>query len=144
LKFLPGVGAVMSGVEAYDQLKKGNYAQAAGRAALGAISLLGPVGGLVGLAGNLGMDAFTEQSTTYYRNLLLEEVVNKRNKGSMTKDEISSRDRLAKRVKARAIKGNDTELNARHRLATYITLKNRTEGPSKKKKRTTKDKKKNQ
>jgi hypothetical protein len=67
-------------------------------------------------------------------SFIREEIVNVRNKGSMSNEEISSRDRLAKRVKARAIKGKDTELNARYRLATYITLKNRTEGSTRAKK----------
>jgi hypothetical protein len=66
---------------------------------------------------------------------LTEEIVNIKNKGTMTKGEISDRDRLAKRVKAKAIKGKDTEQNAQYRLATYITLKNRKEGSSKKTKR---------
>jgi hypothetical protein len=144
LKVLPGVGAAISGIEAYDQFKKGNYGQALGRAALGVIGLgslipgLGLIPGAISLGGNLVMDMFTEQSTTYYRNLLTEEIVNIKNKGTMTKGEISDRDRLAKRVKAKAIKGKDTEQNAQYRLATHITLKNRKEGSSKKTKRSSK------
>jgi hypothetical protein len=144
LKVLPGVGAAISGIEAYDQFKKGNYGQALGRAALGVIGLgslipgLGLIPGAISLGGNLAMDMFTEQPTTYYRNLLIEEIVNIKNKGTMTKGEISDRDRLAKRVKAKAIKGKDTEQNAQYRLATHITLKNRKEGSSKKTKRSSK------
>jgi len=78
-------------------------------------------------------DYFHQALKNKYR-FIREEIVNARNKGSMSKEEISSRDRLAKRVKARAIKGKDTALNARYRLATYITLKNRTEGSARKRK----------
>jgi hypothetical protein len=144
LKVLPGVGAAISGIEAYDQFKKGNYGQALGRAALGVIGLgslipgLGLIPAAISLGGNLAMDMFTEQPTTYYRNLLIEEIVNIKNKGTMTKGEISDRDRLAKRVKAKAIKGKDTEQNAQYRLSTHITLKNRKEGSSKKTKRSSK------
>jgi len=54
-----------------------------------------------------------------------EEIVNPKNKGSMSKTEIASRDRIAKKVKAEPIKGKDTKKNAQYRLATYITIKNR-------------------
>jgi len=54
-----------------------------------------------------------------------EEIVNPKNKGTMTKPELGSRDRLAKKVKADPIKGKDTKENAQYRLATYITIKNR-------------------
>jgi hypothetical protein len=64
-------------------------------------------------------------------SFIREEIVNPQNKGTMTKGEVSGRDQLAKKIKAKAIKRNDTEENARYRLATYITLKDRTEGSSK-------------
>ncbi|MBM3887097.1 hypothetical protein FJ364_04140 [Candidatus Dependentiae bacterium] len=54
-----------------------------------------------------------------------EEIVNPKNKGTMSKSELGSRDRLAKKVKADPIKGKDTKENAKYRLATYITIKNR-------------------
>jgi hypothetical protein len=79
-------------------------------------------------------DYFHQALKNKYSSFIREEIVNVRNKGSMSNEEISSRDRLAKRIKARAIKGKDTELNARYRLATYITLKNRTEGSTRAKK----------
>lgn len=67
---------------------------------------------------------FSEES---YRKYIGEEIVNRGNKGSMTKDDISRRDKTAKKVKAKVIKGPkgrmDTPLEAKHRLATYITLR---------------------
>jgi len=66
------------------------------------------------------------QKTIYADNVKInEEIVNRKNKGTMSKTEIGSRDRLAKKVKAEPIKGNDTKKNAQYRLATYIILKNR-------------------
>lgn len=57
---------------------------------------------------------------------VVEEVVNKAHKGSMSQSEIKERDRIAKTVKGiRAIKGKDSEKNARYRYATYIVLKKR-------------------
>lgn len=57
---------------------------------------------------------------------VVEEVVNKRHKGSMTEKEIAARDSLAKRVKGiRPIKGKDSEKNARYRYATYVILRKR-------------------
>lgn len=53
-----------------------------------------------------------------------EEVVNSSNAGTMTKGEIRKRDKTAKKVKARPIKG-DTEEESRHRIATFITLRAR-------------------
>lgn len=58
-----------------------------------------------------------------------EEIVNAKNAGTMSKKEIKSRDKLAKKVKAKPIKGNDTEENAKYRLATYIELRKRGEEP---------------
>ena len=57
---------------------------------------------------------------------LPEEVVNARNKGSMTEGEKAARDRLAKKLRGvRAIKGKDSVKNARYRYATYIILNKR-------------------
>lgn len=64
--------------------------------------------------------------------LMHEEVVNKRNKGTMTKAEIKNRDEKAKGIKPQPIKG-DTDDESRHRIATYITLRAR--GGAKKKKK---------
>lgn len=64
-----------------------------------------------------------------------EEIVNAGNAGTMTKKEIKGRDRIAKKVKAKAIKGKDTEENAKYRLATYIQLKKRGQEPKGKKKK---------
>lgn len=64
-----------------------------------------------------------------------EEIVNAANAGTMTKREIKSRDRIAKKVKAKPIKGKDTAENAKYRLATYIELKKRGQEPKGKKKK---------
>jgi hypothetical protein len=53
----------------------------------------------------------------------------------MTKKEIKSRDRIAKKVKAKPIKGKDTAENAKYRLATYIELRKRGQEPKGKKKK---------
>jgi len=55
---------------------------------------------------------------------LKEEVVNRINKGTMSKSEIKERDRKAKNIKPQPIKG-DTDDESRHRIATYITLRAR-------------------
>jgi len=62
-----------------------------------------------------------------------EEIVNAKHAGTMTKKEIKSRDKIAKKVKAKPIKGNDTAENAKYRLATYIELKKRGQEPKGKK-----------
>ena len=54
-----------------------------------------------------------------------EEIVNKEHAGTMSKKEITSRDRIAKKVKANPIKKGDTAENAKYRLATYIELRKR-------------------
>jgi hypothetical protein len=64
--------------------------------------------------------------------LMHEEVVNKKNKGTMTKAEIKNRDEKAKGIKPQPIKG-DTDDESRHRIATYITLRARGGGKKKKK-----------
>lgn len=64
--------------------------------------------------------------------LMHEEVVNKRNKGTMTKAEIKKRDEKAKGIKPQPIKG-DTDDESRHRIATFITLRARGGGGKKKK-----------
>lgn len=70
----------------------------------------------------------------YEKQLLMhEEVVNKRNKGTMTKAEIKKRDEKAKGIKPQPIKG-DTDDESRHRIATFITLRARGGGKKKKKK----------
>jgi hypothetical protein len=60
---------------------------------------------------------------------LNEEIVNPDNKGTMTKAEIIARDRKAKSSKItkniRAIKGNDTDENAKYRFATYLQIRMR-------------------
>ena len=71
---------------------------------------------------------------------LNEEIVNAKHAGTMTKKEIKSRDKLAKRVKAKPIKGKDTEENAKYRLATYIELRKRGQEPKGKKKKAKKKK----
>jgi len=70
------------------------------------------------------MDYFSQKLKNKY-NLIREEIVNPKNAGTMSKGEIASRDRLATKVKAKPIKGKDTEKNAKYRLATFITLRNR-------------------
>lgn len=69
-----------------------------------------------------------------------EEIVNAKHAGTMTKKEIKSRDKIAKRVKAKPIKGKDTEENAKYRLATYIELRKRGQEPKGKKKKVKKKK----
>jgi len=76
--------------------------------------------------------AKTEEVISTTLKTIVEEVVNKQHKGSMSKKEISERDRLAKRVKGiKAIKGKDSDKNAKYRYATYIILKKRGGGSSK-------------
>jgi hypothetical protein len=60
---------------------------------------------------------------------LSEEIVNAKHAGTMTRKEIKSRDKIAKKVKAKPIKGNDTAENAKYRLATYIELRKRGQEP---------------
>lgn len=62
-----------------------------------------------------------------------EEIVNAAHAGTMTKRELKSRDRIAKKVKAKPIKGKDTAENAKYRLATFIQLKKRGQEPKGKK-----------
>lgn len=57
---------------------------------------------------------------------IVEEIVNMKHAGSMTDAEIAKRDRLAKKLKnIKAIKGSDSEKNAKFRYATFIVLKSR-------------------
>lgn len=70
------------------------------------------------------MDYFSQKLKNKY-NLIREEIVNPKNAGTMSEKEIASRDDLATKVKAKPIKGKDTEKNAKYRLATFITLRNR-------------------
>jgi len=71
----------------------------------------------------------------YEKQLLMhEEVVNKKNKGTMTKAEISRRDDVAKKTKPQPIKG-DTDEESQHRIATYIVLRSRGGGKKKKAKK---------
>jgi hypothetical protein len=71
----------------------------------------------------------------YEKQLLMhEEVVNKKNKGTMTKGEISRRDDVAKKTKPQPIKG-DTDEESKHRIATYIVLRSRGGGKKKKAKK---------
>lgn len=87
--------------------------------------------------------AKTEEFISTVLKDIVEEVVNKPHKGSMTKKEISERDRLAKKVKGiKAIKGKDSDKNAKYRYATYIILKKRGGGSSKEKSSTTSTRKK--
>lgn len=71
---------------------------------------------------------------------IIEEIVNAHHAGTMTKKEIKSRDKTAKKVKAKPIKGKDTEENARYRLATYIELRKRGAEPKGKKPKKSKKK----
>jgi hypothetical protein len=74
--------------------------------------------------------------------LFSEEIVNAKHAGTMTKKEIKSRDKLAKKVKAKPIKGKDTEENAKYRLATFIELRKRGQEPKGKAPKKNKNKKK--
>lgn len=65
--------------------------------------------------------------------VIAEEIVNAKHAGTMTKKEIKSRDKTAKKVKAKPIKPGDTEENARYRLATFIELRKRGAEPKGKK-----------
>ena len=56
---------------------------------------------------------------------LQEQVVNHKNKGTMTDAEKSARDRLAKRLKNVRARGKDSVKNARYRYATYLILNKR-------------------
>ena len=60
------------------------------------------------------------------RMAIVEEIVNWKNAGSMTDNEIAERDRLAKKIKnIRAIKGKDSVKNAKFRYATFLVLRKR-------------------
>lgn len=73
-----------------------------------------------------GWSSSKNESYESARQALKEEIVNKQHKGSMTSSEISERDRIAKNAKGiKAIKGKDSEKNARYRYATYIVLRKR-------------------
>lgn len=74
-------------------------------------------------------------SSSVTEEVVTEEIVNKDNAGTMTKSEISSRDKTAKRVKGkiRQIKG-DTPEEAAHRYATFLELLKRKKRGEKKKK----------
>jgi hypothetical protein len=63
------------------------------------------------------------------QSFIREEIVNAKHAGTMTKKEIKSRDKIAKKVKAKPIKGKDTAENAKYRLATYIELRKRGQEP---------------
>ena len=64
---------------------------------------------------------------------MTEEIVNSNNAGSMTKSEISLRDKIEKKVKGiKPIKKGDSEKNARYRFATYLVLKKREKEKGKK------------
>jgi hypothetical protein len=72
------------------------------------------------------------------QNPIFEEIVNKSHKGTMTEKEKQKRDRIAKSVKGiRAIKGKDSEKNAKYRYATWVVLNMRKgeKGGKKKKKK---------
>jgi len=84
----------------------------------------------------------TEQLLLTALKTIVEEVVNKQHKGSMTKKEIAERDSLAKRVKGiKAIKGKDSDKNARYRYATFVILNKRGGGSSKEKSNTSSSRK---
>jgi hypothetical protein len=75
--------------------------------------------------------------TIFFNNNISEEIVNKDNKGKLTKDRQSSRDKIEKKLKnVKVVKGPpgrmDTPEEARYRLATYIEL-NKGKGKSKSK-----------
>ena len=65
--------------------------------------------------------------------VLGEEIVNSNNAGSMSKSELSLRDKIEKKVKGiKPIKKGDSEKNARYRFATYLVLKKREKEKGKK------------
>ena len=73
-----------------------------------------------------GWRSTNESIDRHERMGIVEEVVNIKNAGSMTDAELAKRDRLAKKLKnIKAIKGNDSEKNAKFRYATFIVLRNR-------------------
>jgi len=73
-----------------------------------------------------GWSSKNESVDRFERMNVVEEIVNMRNAGSMTDAEIAKRDRLAKKLKnIKAIKGSDSEKNAKFRYATFIVLRNR-------------------
>ena len=73
-----------------------------------------------------GWNSIKTESYEDRKRLIFEEVVNKKNKGTMSQKEIGERDSLAKRVKGiKAIKGNDSEKNAKYRYATYVIMRKR-------------------
>ena len=84
----------------------------------------------------------TEQLFSNTLKMIVEEIVNKQHKGSMTKKEIAERDRLAKKVKGiKAIKGKDSDKNAKYRYATFVILNKRGGGGSKEKSSTSSSRK---
>jgi len=73
--------------------------------------------------------AYAIATSKVMEDVVNEEIVNPDNKGTMTRREIISRDRKARTPKIvkniRAIKGNDTEENAKYRFATYLQIRMR-------------------
>jgi hypothetical protein len=65
-----------------------------------------------------------QQAEAKKRGNVTEEIVNSSNAGTMSKSEIKKRDKTAKKVKPKPIKG-DTEEESKYRIATYITLRSR-------------------
>lgn len=75
-----------------------------------------------------GCRCSVSESYEMAKKILKEEVVNKQHKGTMSKKELAERDRIAKSVKGiKAIKGKDSEKNARYRYATFVVLQRRKE-----------------
>jgi hypothetical protein len=78
---------------------------------------------------NKAMSYIYGAATAAAKKSVNEEIVNAKHAGTMTKKEIKSRDKIAKKVKAKPIKGKDTEENAKYRLATFIELRKRGQEP---------------
>lgn len=93
---------------------------------------------------NRAMSYIYGAATAAAKKSVNEEIVNAKHAGTMTKKEIKSRDKIAKKVKAKPIKGKDTEENAKYRLATFIELRKRGQEPKGKAPKKSKKKKKDQ
>jgi hypothetical protein len=93
---------------------------------------------------NKAMSYIYGAATAAAKKSVNEEIVNAKHAGTMTKKEIKSRDKIAKKVKAKPIKGKDTEENAKYRLATFIELRKRGQEPKGKAPKKSKKKKKDQ
>jgi len=77
------------------------------------------------------LNFFKENIIRKYCTRLDEEIVNPENKGTMKRKDELKRDKIAAKTKPKPIKG-DTDDESRHRIATFIYIRNRKAGRDRK------------